>query len=466
MLQILRLRWSILIALLSMTGKEYIINAYKLKECDRAPWLPFVGCHGATLIGEKADKYLSYAELIIKGQKEAIRRYSPDGLPVTFDLQLEAEALGCKLLFSQTNPPAVVSHPLEDGVQLSELKIPSLNDGRIGEVLKAAEVLCRDHPDIAFFGLVTGPFTLSLHLMGTEIFTAMFEDPKKTEEVITFCSEVATSLSDYYIAAGCTVIAIVDPMTSQIDPFSFETFVMHHVKGIFDHIRHKNSLSSFFVCGQAEHNLDLMAKCGPDNISVDENIPLEFVKEVALSSGISFGGNLKLTTTLLLGSPEDSERDALECIVTGGKKGFILAPGCDLPMATPVENIEAVSRLIRDEYRQEFLKRTAVVPDNEILPDLSGRWVRNKVIIDVITLDSDSCAPCRYMMELVNRVKPHFEDNLEIFEHKITTKEGLLMMRSLGVKNIPTICINGKIRFISIIPPLKQLVESVREEMQ
>jgi len=449
-----------------MTGKEYIINAYSLKECDRAAWLPFVGCHGASLIGETASRYLSSSELIIKGLEEAIKKYSPDGLPVTFDLQLEAEALGCRLLFSQFNPPAVVSHPLEDGILLSELKIPSSNEGRIGEALKAAEILSKEHPDIAFFGLVTGPFTLALHLMGTEIFTAMYEDPQKAEAVISFCSQVAKRISDYYISAGCTVVAIVDPMTSQIDPVSFETFVMQPVKEIFDHIREKNCLSSFFVCGQAEHNLDLMAKCRPDNMSVDENIPLEVVKEIALSNGISFGGNLKLTTTLLLGSREDSERDALECIETGGKKGYILAPGCDLPMNTPIENVEVVSRLIKDEYRQEFLRRTSTVAEDEILPDLSSRWIQNRVFIDVITLDSASCAPCQYMMELVNRVKPHFLDNVDIFEHKIKTKEGLLMMKSLGVKNIPTICINGKIKFVSITPPLKVLIEAVKEELQ
>lgn len=449
-----------------MTGRDYILSAYKLIETDRVVWLPFVGCHGATLIGETADKYLSSSELIIKGLKEAINKYSPDGLPITFDLQLEAEALGCKLLYSKTNPPAVVSHPLEEGISLKELQIPSSNSGRIGEVIKAAEVMCRDYPNIAFFGLVTGPFTLALHLMGTEIFTAMYDNPQRADEVIAFCSTVARKISDYYIAAGCTVIAIVDPMTSQIDPLSFETFVSQPMKEVFDHIRSEGCLSSFFVCGQAEHNLDLMAKCHPDNMSVDENIPLSVVKEISLSNGISFGGNLKLTTTLLLGSGEDSERDALECMDIGGRKGYILAPGCDLPMNTPIKNIEDISHLIKDDYRQEFLRRTASIEEDIPLIDLNDRWIKGKAIIDVITLDSDSCAPCQYIIELVNRLKTVFEDRVEIFEHKIKTKEALLIMKSLGVKNIPTICINGKIKFVSITPPLKVLIEAVKEELQ
>ena len=449
-----------------MTGKEYITNSFRLIENDRPAWLPFVGCHGAFLTGNSAQDYLSSSELIIKGLEAAIEKYSPDGLPVTFDLQLEAEALGCRLIYSLSNPPAVVSHPLEEGIALNKLKIPEKESGRIGEMLKAAETVCLRYPGIAFFGLVTGPFTLALHLMGTEIFTAMYENPQKAEEVIDFCSKVAVKMSDYYMEAGCTVIAIVDPMTSQIDPLSFESFVSKPVSEIFDHIRAKGRLSSFFVCGQAEHNLELMAACRPDNICVDENISLKTIKEIALSNGISFGGNLKLTTTLLLGTPEDSERDALDCIITGGKKGFVLAPGCDLPMTTPVENLIAVSNLIRDEYRQEFLSRTSFIPREDTLPDLSGRWAKNRVVIDVVTLDSGSCAPCQYVMELVNRLKPLFGDKIEIFEHKIKTSEGILMMKSLGVKNIPTICMNGKIKFVSITPPIKLLKESVSEELK
>ena len=36
--------------------------------------------------------------------------YHPDGQPVVFDLQIEAEILGCELLWSDDTPPSVVSH--------------------------------------------------------------------------------------------------------------------------------------------------------------------------------------------------------------------------------------------------------------------------------------------------------------------------------------------------------------------
>jgi uroporphyrinogen-III decarboxylase len=88
-----------------------------------------------------------------------------------------------------------------------------------------------------------------------------------------------------------------------------------------------------------------MCDCRPDNVSIDENIPLDFVKEIALKKGISFGGNMKLTVVLLMGNEDDAREDALSCLDLGGKTGFILAPGCDLPMNTPPENIKAISEI-------------------------------------------------------------------------------------------------------------------------
>ena len=43
---------------------------------------------------------------MISGLNKAIELYKPDGIPVSFDLQLEAEILGCKLNWAKENPPA------------------------------------------------------------------------------------------------------------------------------------------------------------------------------------------------------------------------------------------------------------------------------------------------------------------------------------------------------------------------
>ncbi len=448
-----------------MHGLELIKKAFALEEVKRTPWVPFVGVHGGYLTGVDAAAYLKSAGELVNGISKSVEAYRPDGIPVVFDLQVEAEVLGCDLRWSESGPPAVVSHPLAEGVKLSDLKVPGQQDGRIGVCMEATRELRRKYPDLALYGLITGPFTLALHLLGTDIFMMLFEAPDEVNRVMAFCTRVGRQMAEYYMDAGCDVIAVVDPMTSQIDPDTFETFVTPFVSEIFEHIRSRDKLSSFFVCGHAQQNIEAMCDCRPDNISIDENIPLDFVKEIALRKGISFGGNLKLTVVLLMGTPDDCREHALECLDLGGEKGFILAPGCDLPRDTPVENLKAVSELVRDPYQQDVVRTLEKRESSLEVFNMKDYGQSEKVIVDIITLDSESCAPCQYMVEAVRRIAPYFEGVVEWREHAIKKMEAVSFMSSLMVKNIPTICIDGKIAFVSKIPPERDLIAAIQKRI-
>lgn len=446
-----------------MKGIDLIRKAMKLEEVERIPWVPFVGCHAGNLLNISATEYLSSADNIVKGVSKAVSLYNPDGIPVVFDLQVEAEALGCKLEWSDDNPPAVITHPLMEGVNPEDLTVPCTCKGRIGMVMDATRRLRDLHPDIALYGLITGPFTLALHLMGTDIFMKMMMEPDEVHHLMQFTTKVAKMMAENYVESGADIIALVDPMTSQIDPDSFRNFVAPYAREVFDFIREMDSLSSFFVCGNAKQNIEVMCQTGPDNVSIDENIPLDFVRDIALNHNVSFGGNIKLTVVLLMGDEDASRRNALECMDIGGKKGFFLAPGCDLAMTTPQKNLIAVTELVHDEKLQGSIRASGVVNDTMEVLDLSGHWSNDQVIIDIITLDSSSCAPCQYMVDAVKRASESFGDRVVYREHSIKEEEGVRMMATLGVKYIPTIVIDGNIDFISRIPPVGEIERRIRE---
>ncbi len=439
--------------------------AMALEETERVPWVPFVGVHGGYLTGVDAASYHQSSALMAAGISKAIDLYKPDGIPVIFDLQLEAEILGCTLRWSQGTPPAVISHPLAEGKTIGELPEFTSGKGRIPAVVEATRIVREKYPDVALYGLITGPFTLALHLLGTDIFLQLYEAPDEVAQLMDFCTGVAVKMADYLIEAGCDVIAVVDPMTSQIDSDNFLQFVSPYAKQIFSFIRSRGKLSSFFVCGHAQQNIEVMCECRPDNISIDENIPLDFVRDIALHHGISFGGNMRLTVVLLMGTPEDAQQEALTCLDLGGNKGFILAPGCDLPMETPSANISAVTELVHDPYLQQVVRTLEKSETQADILNLRDYGQSDKVIVDVITLDSESCAPCQYMVEAVKRVTPHFEGVVEWREHAIKKMEAVTFMSSMMVKNIPTICIDGKIAFVSKIPPQNQLIQAVQQRI-
>jgi uroporphyrinogen decarboxylase len=432
---------------------------------DRIPWVPFVGCHAGALIGVSADDYLKSSDLMVKGIAEAVKRYKPDGLPVAFDLQIEAEALGCQVVWAKENPPAVVHHPLCNGTKLEDLAVPDPDAARIAVVLDAARRMRKAHPDIALYGLITGPFTLALHLLGTDIFMKMFDQADYVHRLMRFCADVCKAMAGYYIDAGCDIVAMVDPMTSQIGPDQFVQFVSPYATDVFESIRKRCALSSFFVCGHAQQNIAVMCQCKCDNISIDENIPLDYVRQECGKHHISFGGNLQLTSVLLLGGPVDSQKNAIACMELGGNKGFILAPGCDLPYATPPANLEAIAAIVLDPYQRDIAKNMACETADQERLDMNEYGRADKIIVDIITLDSEACAPCQYMVDAVKRVAPEFEGLVEWREHKIKYRESLVFMTSLMVRNVPTICIDGEIVFVSRIPPRDELIAAIQKRV-
>lgn len=450
-----------------MTGKEILLKTLRSEPAERTPWVPFVGVHGGALAGADAEAYLKSPDAIVDGLREAARRYRPDGLPVVFDLQLEAEVLGCQLAWAKESPPSVASHPLGDDYDLASLPEFSVDKGRIPLVIDAVRRIKAEIGDeIALYGLLTGPLTLALHLRGDDVLLDMFDEEEDVAKLFDYCADIAIQMVDAYLDAGIDVIAVVDPMVSQIGPQHFTDWVSPPLNRIFDHVRQRGALSSLFVCGNATRNLAPMCATTCDNLSVDENVDLAALAEAARGSGKSFGGNLQLTVVLLLGDENDARRDAVRCLdQAGAGPGFVLAPGCDLPYAVKPENLAAVADLVHDSYQQEVARQlppkdTSDTFDDIAIPDYPAE---SGVIVDVVTLDSAGCAPCAYMVKAAREAARAFDRPVEVREHKITTRDGLGYMKKLGVTAIPSICVDGNEAFASIIPDRKDLVRSLSE---
>ncbi len=119
-----------------MTGKERIVNLLKKKSVDQVPWVPYAGVHAGKLKGYTAKEVLQDADKLVESLLEVKKIYEPDGMPIVFDLQIEAEILGCELLWVENNPPSVKTHPLAQTKDIPCLcTIPTKNDGRIPMIL-------------------------------------------------------------------------------------------------------------------------------------------------------------------------------------------------------------------------------------------------------------------------------------------------------------------------------------------
>ena len=321
----------------------------------------------------------------------------------------------------------------------------------------------------ALYGLITGPFTLASHLRGTEIFMDMFEHVDYLQDLIDYCKDVALAMARMYLDAGMDVIGVVDPLVSQISPRHFEKFLSGVFSEIFQEIRSAGALSSFFVCGDATKNIEVMCQTYPDGIAVDENIDLIKAKQITDRFNIVIEGNIPLTSHMLLGNQLDNMQYVLNLLDTIAPNGavpenLIISPGCDMPYDIPVENVVGTMQAIREPETT----RTMLVNyhareydlDSIEIPDYKKLAVP---LMEVFTLDSATCPACGYMKLAAERAAEELGDAVDMVEYKITTPENIARMQKMGIRNLPSLLINGEVRFSSIIPGNSELIETIGE---
>ena len=309
-------------------GKQEVIDAVQGKPTEKVPWVPYAGVHAAYLIGEPADKYLQDPDLICKGVLNAAQRYKADGVPLVFDLTVEAISMGCEHKWWPDNPPSITGHPLaKKSLAEAGLKVPGPGDGRWPVIVEAGKKVLSQIGDVALYAILCGPLTLASHLRGVRIFTDVVKNKEAAHEVLEFCGQVcAESARIYAEEIGCDVIAITDPVASQISPETFREFVTPASQGAIQAARKAGKVSSFFICGDATKVLEEVAQVGTDGFAIDEQLNLCYVRDVARRYGVGFGGNLKLTLALSLGLVSPRE-DALISLAAGGATGYVFAPG-------------------------------------------------------------------------------------------------------------------------------------------
>jgi len=310
-------------------AKQMLIDAIRGKRTPSPPWVPYAGVHSAFLINEPADTFLRDPQLLAKGVVETARKYKADGIPLVFDLSVEAESMGLELKYWKDNVPSVRNHPLSDKTRAeAELKIPGPSDGRYPVLFEAARLAKPqlDELDCALMGLAIGPLTLGSHLAGVRIFTDVVKNKQRAHDVLRFCADVVEKSVEMYCDMGCDIVAIVDPVASQIRNETFKEFVHPYCQSAIATIHRKGKTSSFFICGDATKVMESVCQLGTHGFAIDEQLNMNFIRDLALKYGVGFGGNLKLTLALSLGMLSPRE-DAIVSLAAGGTQGFVFAPG-------------------------------------------------------------------------------------------------------------------------------------------
>jgi len=448
------------------TGKERVLQTLNGGSSDKIPWVPFTGVHAGKLLGYDAYTVSTDLEALVASALEVNRLYNPDGQPVMFDLQIEAEILGCELVWPEDSPPSVKTHPLA-GTQEIPSHLPLPHEGRLAlhlEALRRLKEMIGDRT--ALYGLCCGPFTLASHLRGTELFMDMILEPDYVIELLAYTKEVSKAVSGYLAEAGADVVAVVDPLVSQISPNHFRQFMETPFTEIFTHIRELGAKSSFFVCGNATMNIEPMCNTWCDSIGIDENVDLAFAKEITDRHGITIGGNIPLTSVMLFGNQQDNMKAVIDIIDSASAGRLIISPGCDMPYNTPIGNVIAAELAVHEDESVREMIRTYQREDIRFDGELPDYQRLAKPLVEVFTLDSNTCAACTYMWAAAKDAVASMDYEIDLIEYKYTVEQNIARCIQMGVKQLPSIYINGKLAFSSIIPNREDLVRAIEEGMR
>ncbi len=353
-----------------MNLKENVLTVLSGEEVNVTPVISVTQI-GIVEAMEKTDSF--WPEAHTDAEKMAIlgsSLYELVGLEcarIPFCLTVEAEAIGCKVnLGSEDKTPLVMESPFQNA---SDIKIPTdfLHNGRIPVVLEALKKLKEKYGDtLPIIVGITGPFTLTGHLLGVEkMVRYMRTKPYEIESALDKALDVSMEYVNALSEIGPDIICVAEPTsaTELINPLQFKTIVKPRLEDLSREINTKKVLH---ICGSAEPILKDMASIGYDGLSVEEKVDVKWAKEELKGGGkimrvggriMTMGGekspkligNISSSQTLFRDSPDEVKKKVKDVLESGID---ILAPSCGLAPRSPLENIKAMVKGRNEFYNK------------------------------------------------------------------------------------------------------------------
>ena len=310
---------------------------------------PIMGAYLAQLTGTTVKQNLTDGHTMFKTVEAFVTKFKPDFAMCTFpDLAAEAEACGCKLKIPEDALPSVVEHIIQTHEDMKNLSVPDPHkDGRLSVFIEATRFFTKRFTLPAGPASV-GPFTLAAELMGVDIITRkIIKDPALVHEVMEYSLQVVQRFNNALIEAGADSIGIGEPTCSLLSAKAFENMVLPYLQ------RYTKSLpvpTTLHICGRANHLIELMCKTGTAILSLDSPTDITKIKD-RVPPEIGILGNLHPIEVLMMKKPDEVRAATLDLLkAMEDVPNFGLLSGCDLPVGTPMENVEAMINAVK-EYR-------------------------------------------------------------------------------------------------------------------
>lgn len=331
-----------------LTPKERMSLYHQGKEVDRVPVTMSLGETIPLLYGIPMSKYYWSADLMVEVESRMAEDFCLDNMGVGLGLRTLVEALGVKMCYTDNRLSYVQEAAITDYAQLDSKELVNIHkDGRIPIILDSFKRLMDVYGETRNISSgLAGPVTMAASMIGTEKF--LKDTVKNTEgihKLMRFCTDnVIQCAKDFNQELGITM-SLSEPLCSKdiLSLKQFREFGIPYLKEIVEAFKTFQSAPSLHICGKTKDRWEELVGLGVSSFWMDncENMR-EFKEHYGEILGVS--GNVAPVQILKDGTLEQIEQEVKKCMIDAAdaKKGFILSPGCTVPVYTDKNHIIAM----------------------------------------------------------------------------------------------------------------------------
>jgi uroporphyrinogen decarboxylase len=330
-----------------MNAAERVQARLNGQPVDRAPNFDILMARAAHHIGQPLSRYYLDYRVLAEANLAVWQNFHLDLLQTISDPYREASDLGLAVEFPADSLPVSTQPLLADPAGLGRLRLVEPTHGRrMHDRLEAVRFLREQAAgQVPVMGWVEGALAEAADLRGvSQIMTDLYERPEWVAELLEFCVNQEIAFARAQVEAGADLIGLGDAVCSQISPKMYRQFGLPYEQRIFAAVREMGATPRLHICGNTSRILADMTASGAAIIDLDWMV--DFAQASRLyGAQVSLCGNVDPVAVMLQGSPESIEKATRACLEAGGPRCFSAA-GCEIPDATPSENLLAHHRAL------------------------------------------------------------------------------------------------------------------------
>jgi MtaA/CmuA family methyltransferase len=320
---------------------------------DRPPNFDIMMTFAAHYIKQPLVRYYLDYHVLCEANLAVQQDFGLDIVQVISDPYREAADFGVQVEFPEDWLPIRKAPLLQDPSDLAKLPRPDPSrsrrmSDRVEAVRTFREQVGREVP---IMGWVEGALAEAVDLRSlADISMDFYDRPDWLLELLERCVEVEIAFAQAQVAAGADILGLGDAVASQVSPPFYRQFALPYEQRIFSAMHNMGAKTRLHICGNTTAILPEMLHSGADIIDLDWMVDVKQAARI-FEGEPAICGNFNPVAMMLQGTPQQVRQAVFDCLDATGSTGFNAA-GCEIPDATPIENLLAQKQAL-EEYQSQ-----------------------------------------------------------------------------------------------------------------